>query len=276
MKSIVSLIGASAFSLLLSGCVTFPVSAGFPAQAQPGVTVPTVVQDPQAYVGHDMVWGGIIINTANQQQTSDITIRETPLTAWEQPVGGNYSYGRFIAQFDGFLDPSVYAPGREITVAGPVQGVESRPLNGQPYNYVILTAREVHLWTGGNYPSVPPYYYYRYPPFFRHHGFGFYQYNGPRPDLNRGIVPKGPVTIVPFRGPDGVKPDRPDGAHVRPYHGPSLSSPDRPGGAAVPPYYSHKLYPPFPHTPGNGLGTGHSGPLHRKRLPPKDENQNRF
>lgn len=77
-----------------------------------------------------------------------------------------------MLQHDGFLDPEVYAKGRTITVAGRVTGVVREAIDHEPYDYLILFAREIYLWERiedlyryRSYFPSPAYdpWYYRYP-----------------------------------------------------------------------------------------------------------------
>ena len=51
-----------------------------------------------------------------------------------------------MLQHEGFLDPEVFAKGRTITVAGKVTGVVREAIDHEPYDHLILSAREIYLW----------------------------------------------------------------------------------------------------------------------------------
>ncbi len=63
--------------------------------------------------------------------------------------------GRFIAVSKQFLDPTVYARGRVITVVGEVIGDSVKPLGAMVYRYPLLEVEAVHLWE----PSYGPRYH---------------------------------------------------------------------------------------------------------------------
>jgi outer membrane lipoprotein len=267
MKSIALFIAAAACFLFLTGCVTYPISPALLAEAQTDLTVPAVLQNPQEYTGRVVVWGGIIVATTNQQQNTEITVRETPLTSWEEPVGGDFSYGRFIAKYDGFLDPSVYAPGLKLTVAGPIAGEENSTINGQPYTYVILNASQVYLWTVNGHYLYPPYYYYYRPRFHGYFGpsYGFGVPYGPHfvPDRGYHPLPNGPSTVQPFRGPEAVNPAHPGGVNIQPFRGPGMANPGQPGTAKALPFQGNGDQSHFQGSTGNN-STGARGTLHRR------------
>jgi outer membrane lipoprotein len=72
------------------------------------------------------------------------------------------SEGRFILKQNDFLDPVIYAQGREITVVGEVVGKEDLPLGKIRYDYPVVMAEHCVLWEkpGYYYPSSYPYHYY--------------------------------------------------------------------------------------------------------------------
>lgn len=51
----------------------------------------------------------------------------------ERPINLDVSQGRFLGEYDGFLDSDIYAKGRQITLAGRVQGVKVMKLGQMEY-----------------------------------------------------------------------------------------------------------------------------------------------
>jgi outer membrane lipoprotein len=142
--------------VLLSGCVTYPIAKNLQDQAKP-LTLSQVVADPGACQGTIVIWGGRIIKTVNDVNSSAIYVLELPLGSDGRPLEYANTSGRFIASSKGFLDPEVYKPGRLITVAGAVAGLESEPVQKTKYNYPVLDIKQIHLW------PVERRYYYYYP-----------------------------------------------------------------------------------------------------------------
>ena len=142
--------------VLLSGCVTYPIAKNLQNQAKP-LTLPQVVADPGACQGTIVIWGGRIIKTVNDVNSSAIYVLELPLESSGEPAVEANTSGRFIASSKGFLDPEVYKAGRLITVAGAVAGLETQPVQNTKYNYPVLDIKEIHLW------PVERRYYYYYP-----------------------------------------------------------------------------------------------------------------
>ncbi len=161
-------------SVILSSCAP-AISKRYRQEAAPNVTFPMVFQDPAAYKGSVVIWGGVIIRTVNIKNGSELFILETPLGSGEKPKDIDYSQGRFIAISSSYLDSLVYHEGRKVTLAGEVAGkrkIVSR--GGQSYIYPVVTIKEIHLWKKMRawYPAYYPYYYGGYAPFYQGGPFG--------------------------------------------------------------------------------------------------------
>jgi hypothetical protein len=115
-----------------------------------------VLQNPTAYVGKIVLWGGEIIETVNVQGGSEITVLETPLDYQERPESARYSRGRFIAKSSEFLDPAIYKKGQKITLAGEIVGNEIKPLGKTEYAYPVVMVKQLHLWKRVHYGRYSP------------------------------------------------------------------------------------------------------------------------
>ncbi len=146
--------------LALSACAPV-ISSEWRKEARKDLTFEQVQQNPSAYAGSIVIWGGIIISTATRTGETEITALETPLGSGEKPENSEYTGGRFIAVTPQFLDPVVYAKGRKITVAGQLSGASSRPLakSMRSYSYPVISIRQIHLWSIPEY-SPPDYWWY--------------------------------------------------------------------------------------------------------------------
>jgi outer membrane lipoprotein len=162
--------------LFISGCA-HTISSELRAAAVEGLDFPTVLENPTAYVGKTVIWGGILLKVINRPDGTELIVLETPLEYEERPMDREYSRGRFIAETHGYLDPEVYQEGMKVTVAGEIVGQETRPLGDTRYTYPVLQVRELHLWKKQAYRA--PYYY---DPYFRwNYGYGWpYYYYWPR------------------------------------------------------------------------------------------------
>jgi outer membrane lipoprotein len=151
------------FSLLLmviSGCA-YPISKELRREVRKDITFSMVLQDPTAYMGSVVLWGGIIIETMNHRDGSEVTVLETPLGYMEEPEPAKYSRGRFIAKTSEFLDPEVYKQRKRITLAGEIIGKEIKPLGKSEYTYPVVLVKQLYLWPRERrYIYPPPYYWY--------------------------------------------------------------------------------------------------------------------
>ena len=151
------------FFLVTLSC-TYPISENLRREAQKDLSFSMVLQDPMAYRGTIVIWGGRIIKTINRKQGTEILVLQIPLDWRERPEEDDSSRGRFIAKSLGYLDAAVYTAGRKITVAGEVAGKETLPVDEIQYPYPVVMIKEIHLWPKEKaYLYVPPYYYEGWP-----------------------------------------------------------------------------------------------------------------
>jgi len=152
--------------LLLGGCasgVPEPIRTGQPGTPQ----LTEVRQDPSAFVGERIRWGGTIAGVENREKVTRIQLVARKLAAEGQPRAGGRSKGRFLAEVEGFLDPAVYAEGRLLTVVGRLQEPETRPIGDYPYQFPVVRAESHHLWPERDPIRAPRYYgdpWYRFHP----------------------------------------------------------------------------------------------------------------
>jgi outer membrane lipoprotein len=150
--------------ILVQGCL--PISKQLRAQADRTLTFHQVFQNPEAYKGKIVIWGGDVVETINQKDgTTLIVVLQRPLD-WQEEPEFNRSEGRFIILVPGYVDPYVFRRGRRITVAGEIQGRKVMRLGELEYPYPLLLSKQLYLWG--------EYYYYPYP----YYPWGYYGYYG--------------------------------------------------------------------------------------------------
>ncbi len=157
---------------LLISCA--PFSRNLMKQVDPTVTLQGVQKDPQPFLGKTVLWGGVIVHSQVEQNTTLITVRKTDLDYEERPTHLDRSTGRFLVRYAGFLDPAIYKDGREITVIGEVAGRQVLSLDRTQYNYPVIQAKEIRLWE--REPAYQPYYYYPPPWYWDPYPFGWRRY----------------------------------------------------------------------------------------------------
>ena len=124
----------------LAGCTTPPLNPEGLGLAR----------TPENLVSYGMdappqLWGGLIVRTENLAELTRMEIVSFPLRH-QEPLLNQPSTGRFWLEVPKFLDPAVFAPGRQITAWGSVLRVEEGHIGAAPYQFPVLRAQEFHLW----------------------------------------------------------------------------------------------------------------------------------
>ena len=165
----------SLYVFAASGCA-YPISKELREEANRELTFSMVFQNPAAYVGSVVIWGGEVIGTTNLKDSTEILILDTPLNYHGIPESAELSQGRFIAKSPQFLDPALYKKGKRLTVAGEVIGKETRPLGQTEYTYPVVMAKEIHIWRSTQYTPyyIDPYGWGWYGPYSGFYYGGFY------------------------------------------------------------------------------------------------------
>jgi outer membrane lipoprotein len=164
------------FLVAVSACATKPIAKQYRQEAKAeDLTFSMVLQNPDAYLEAIVLWGGIIIETKNLKEGTEMILLETPLGRDERPKSAEHTRGRFIAVSSKFLDPAVYKEGAKITLAGQVAGKKSLTLDKTTYSYPVVTIKQLHLWKKRPryiyYPAYP-YDYWGWGPYWD--GWGSY------------------------------------------------------------------------------------------------------
>ncbi len=149
---------------LLAGCSASPISKPLRQAAAQQPPFTAIAARPEAFTGRTVLLGGSIVRTTNLPKTTEIEVLQKPLDPYDDgPEDSDRSSGRFLARCPGFLDSAIYAKGRDITVAGSVEGQETRPLDQIQYTYPVMSCQELHLW-----PNQPP------APYYSPYPYGYY------------------------------------------------------------------------------------------------------
>lgn len=164
-KSFIRFFTILASLCLITACAPV-ISRQIRDQVEPGLSLKKIKQNPNAYRGKVVLWGGVILGAENQKNGTMLEILQKPIDWRERPENVDRSQGRFLALCKGYLDTAIYARGREVTVAGPIDGEEVRPLGQIHYTYPLILVKQIHLWPKRSEPPVyiwPPPYYWGYP-----------------------------------------------------------------------------------------------------------------
>lgn len=163
---------------LAAGCATrLPKQITETPPGDPSVA--EVRADIDRFTGAPVRWGGTIVDVDNSDPmvaTLEIVARE--LRRNGQPASVDASPGRFLAVFDGFLDPAIFYEGRDITVYGAVEGERAGRIGGRDYDYPVVRVEAHELWRIMDPRDYPPAYRgYYYDAFYP---WGPYMYPYPR------------------------------------------------------------------------------------------------
>ena len=156
--------------LILSVLAGIGCSSGVPpairgdaaAGARNPVSVEEVQRDADAYRGQRVRWGGSIIAVRNLPHSTEIEVLSRPLDNDGEPRADADGAGRFIGRVPGFIDPAEYVKNRLLTVAGLIDGVETRDVGEYPYRYPVIAVSSRYLWPvpePDSYPYGYPWYY---------------------------------------------------------------------------------------------------------------------
>lgn len=104
------------------------------------------IRSPDEFKEREVRWGGEIIGVENRDSVSWVEVLQRPLDVDGRPMKTDHSSGRFIARVQGFLDPAVYAKGRQLTVYGTIERGAPGKIGNQAYIYPIITSERIHLW----------------------------------------------------------------------------------------------------------------------------------
>ncbi len=127
--------------LALSACaiVPKPIAGDFPVSApkEAGSTL---------QAGSAVRWGGTIVSVEPRPNETCFEILAKDLSDAARPLKRDASIGRFVACKPGFFDPEVFVKGRELTVTGRFERIETRKIGEYDYPFPMITAEVVYLW----------------------------------------------------------------------------------------------------------------------------------
>lgn len=143
MNILAILIGGMA--LLLQGC-SYAISPDVSRTADRTLTFEQIQADPSSFQGKTVILGGLIVQVRTVKSGTLIEIVQKELDYWGKPRHTDRTGGRFIVHQSRTLDVLVFAPGREITVAGEVAGTEEKFQDEAAFLYPRINAKEIKLW----------------------------------------------------------------------------------------------------------------------------------
>lgn len=131
--------------VILTGCAHV-ISKETLKETDENVTFKELRKDPSVYRGRLILLGGVVVRAINEKNGTLLEVYQTKLESGGKPIDLDRSEGRFMALYKGFLDGEIYRKGREVTIAGTVEGEKTMRLGEIHYKYPYLTVKEIHLW----------------------------------------------------------------------------------------------------------------------------------
>lgn len=129
-----------------------------------------VRMDIDSFMGTEVRWGGVITKVENKASQTWIELVRLKLASNGRPRTDDKSDGRFIASFEGFIDPLVYKVGRPLTVVGIIEDKTEHPIGEYEYLFPVVAVEGSYLWEDTE-KGYDPYYY---PPPYRYYDFRYY------------------------------------------------------------------------------------------------------
>lgn len=160
-------------ALLTAGCASnVPREIREAPVNNPGVAEVRV--DTARFIGAQVRWGGTIAAVENRSTETRVEIVARALDGSGRPRETDRSPGRFIAVIDGFLDPIVYAEGRELTVTGVIAREETGSIGDHEYVFPVVQTGNYLLW-----PLRPELQPYDFPPWYYDPWYPWHPYYDP-------------------------------------------------------------------------------------------------
>lgn len=130
--------------LLLTACATTPPIET--AGADKSLTPDRALANIEAARGQRAVWGGMIVNTKNLKDETEIEVLGLPLDKDTRPDRTGSPQHRFLLIRPGYLEPSDYRNGRLVSAVGAVEGTRNGKVGEASYTYPVLRTEQIYLW----------------------------------------------------------------------------------------------------------------------------------
>lgn len=126
------------------GCATVPPlnTAG----VDKGLTPATPSATLDLARGKRVAWGGIIIDSRNLRDTSQVEVLAYPLDSDGRPETDSKPLGRFLAIKSGYLETLDFSRGRLASFVGTVQPTRAGKVGAAEYRYPVLHIEDSRIW----------------------------------------------------------------------------------------------------------------------------------
>jgi outer membrane lipoprotein len=138
---------------ILAGCAQ-SLSPTVMATAEKRLTYEVVIQNPKAYLGSVILWGGVIRKTVYESEGTRLLVTHAPLDSKGYPEDRT-SEGEFIVQSPRYLDPQTYREGVKISLVGVLSEVEVKKSGPEEYPVPVIKVMEMRAWSKGIWGVFP-------------------------------------------------------------------------------------------------------------------------
>lgn len=154
MKLAATLLGLCiAIPLALTGCASGPKVTD---NAERGITPTQAAKLEIGFESKPLQWGGVIVETRNLSQATELQILAYPLQANGRPDVSASPTGRFIAQHPSYLESVDYREGRLVTATGNLIEHRAAQVGEAPYRFPVLLVDQLVLWPKQHNRQVQP------------------------------------------------------------------------------------------------------------------------
>lgn len=134
--------------IILTSCASAPEFDT--SQVDRSLTPQSVIAEPDLSRGKIALWGGTILDIRNMKESTQIEVLAYQLNTYNRPLLESKPLGRFIVQHAGYLEPTSFAQGRQISVLGEVTKSQSGNVGESTYTYPVINGRQLHLWSSND------------------------------------------------------------------------------------------------------------------------------
>jgi len=130
--------------LILSACATTPPidMAGTDGTLSPSQAAANI----DAARGRRVAWGGVIVNTVNRRDVTEIEVLGYPLDSDGRPDNTATAQQRFLIERPGYLESADYRSGRLVSAVGTILETRTGKVGEAAYTYAVIKADQLYLW----------------------------------------------------------------------------------------------------------------------------------
>jgi outer membrane lipoprotein len=133
-----------ASALILAACASGPQisTEGVNQTVSPKQAVAEIEQ----LQGNEVLWGGMIVNSTNLEDSTRLEVLAYPLDGSQRPAVSEQPTGRFLALESGYLETVDYRQGRLVTIKGTLAETRKGEIGEADYTYPVVQSDQVYLW----------------------------------------------------------------------------------------------------------------------------------